>query len=552
MNKIFLATGIAALAVAAVSCDSYDIYPEEYAKVVMIKDSGERYVTVYPTDTYSPVDIVVMKGGHTPEASAPIRLEVMDDAAWEAYDAETGRGFLWTPLPDSCYTFASAQDGVAAAALTNSVDYTFTGESDRYHQFSLNLIPGAIANWMTDNNVTETTLESGETVLVTSDGKYPVIGVNLVSDDEATSINSEGTQLLIRPLVQKATLDYYTATSGDASNIISRIYSLSEVARAETYAPTLGLSIPCSNNWGFTVNLRQNTTRSTYVTYASEQGLDVNDMVVMPTDMFSFTGENVTFTSGDDRWNLAVHMPQGVQQVDLGLNIDVTKIDIEHDINKVYYLAFTMLTALEWDDENNTTDQIQFSTNSAISTGAARTFFVTVSAQSLLPLIELDGSEVTANDCEPSEGSIGGLFDEDTSTFFHSTWSTDATHDATYGSYLEFDLTSFTKTGVTKCFFIATPRGGSNVQGFPTLVQVYGSEDGATWTTFTHADAANGKLTVTPPDSGELNIGTQSSPFTSETPAKYLRFCVLTSKAGSLTSSGSAYWNLSELRLYAD
>ena len=549
MNKIFLATGMVALMAAAVSCDTYDIYPDEYAKVIMIKDAGERSVTVYPTDPVSPVNITVMKGGHKPGESSTITLQVMDEAAWEAYDEETGRGFYWSPLPDSCYYFTT--DVVAGQEVyKDSESYTFTGEDDRYHQFSLNLIPGAIYNWMQENDVTETTLESGDVVLIDKDGKYPVIGVNLVTDEESTSINENGNQLLVRPVVRKATLDFYTAVDGDTTNVISRVYSVSEAKRADVYRPTLGLSIPCQNNWGFSVTLQERTDLLT--AYVREQGLDIDDFVKMPTEMYSFEGENVSLgePSSTGLWRLNAYLPKGTQSVDLGLSIDVTKIDVESDLNKVYYLGFGMLTSLTWDDENNTTDQLQLSSNGAVS-GKPRTFFVTVSAQALLPLIELDGSEVTANDCEPTEGSIEYLFDEDTSTFYHSTWSTTVTHDATYGSYLEFDLTGVAPAGISQCFFVVTPRGNTNVTGFPTSVAVYGSNDATEWTQFAINGAA-GALTVAVPESGETNIGTQSNHFSTEGAYKYIRFCVLKSNNGVLTTSNSCYWNLSELKMYGE
>ena len=51
MKKIYIGSTLLALMLSGQSCsENYDIYPEEYAKVVMIKDAGENPLSVYSTD----------------------------------------------------------------------------------------------------------------------------------------------------------------------------------------------------------------------------------------------------------------------------------------------------------------------------------------------------------------------------------------------------------------------------------------------------------------------------------------------------------------------
>lgn len=68
MKNLYIAAGVMALMVSATSCkDEYDLYPEEYGEVMMIKDSGRRNVTVYKTDDFTMLPVTVMKGGTSPE-----------------------------------------------------------------------------------------------------------------------------------------------------------------------------------------------------------------------------------------------------------------------------------------------------------------------------------------------------------------------------------------------------------------------------------------------------------------------------------------------------
>ncbi|MBR5043101.1 MAG: DUF1735 domain-containing protein [Bacteroidales bacterium] len=67
----------------AVSCDRDDqteIFPEEYFKVVYIKDSGERDVVMNTAQDVVNIEMLVVKGGAHPEMPADCRLEVMPAA----------------------------------------------------------------------------------------------------------------------------------------------------------------------------------------------------------------------------------------------------------------------------------------------------------------------------------------------------------------------------------------------------------------------------------------------------------------------------------------
>ncbi len=151
-------------------------------------------------------------------------------------------------------------------------------------------------------------------------------------------------------------------------------------------------------------------------------------------------------------------------------------------------------------------------------------------------------SSYSANDVEPTEGSLEALFDGNTGTFFHSTWSaaaTATTHDPVYGSYIQFNLAS-PLTGFT---FDLTTRSNNN-NGAPDIVHLYVSNDGQDWTLLEKVEDMLSVLT------GGAVKG-HWGPFKSAEPFKYIRFCVIKSKAGALNEVNGAYWNASELQISA-
>jgi len=83
------------LALFAIACDQDDkqeIYPEEYFKVLYIKDSGTRDMAMNTAQDAVPAQMLVVKGGAHPEMPASGRLEVMslqEAAAQYGYPEET-------------------------------------------------------------------------------------------------------------------------------------------------------------------------------------------------------------------------------------------------------------------------------------------------------------------------------------------------------------------------------------------------------------------------------------------------------------------------------
>ena len=82
------------LAVACDRDDQIEIFPEEYFKVLYIKDSGERNITMNTAQDSVTEQMLVVKGGAHPEMEAQCRLEVMPAteaaAQWGFSDDEFG------------------------------------------------------------------------------------------------------------------------------------------------------------------------------------------------------------------------------------------------------------------------------------------------------------------------------------------------------------------------------------------------------------------------------------------------------------------------------
>lgn len=148
----------------------------------------------------------------------------------------------------------------------------------------------------------------------------------------------------------------------------------------------------------------------------------------------------------------------------------------------------------------------------------------------------------STNDQEPSEGPLENLFDGNTGSFFHSTWSstaTSVTHDPVFGSYVQFNLAS----PIEGLSFDLTTRANGNA-GAPDEMDIYVSNDGQDWTLL---GRETGMLSVLTGGAVKGHFG----PYKAAEPFQYVRLCVIKSKAGNLNEISGAYWNASELQISA-
>ncbi len=160
----------------------------------------------------------------------------------------------------------------------------------------------------------------------------------------------------------------------------------------------------------------------------------------------------------------------------------------------------------------------------------------------------------SSNAACPSEGSLAGLLDDNTSTYFHTDW-TGTNNPAAY-HYLQADLGTAVK-GVrmtySQRYRSAATRGNS-----PSKIEAYATNDpDGDWT-----DLGTFDMTYTQPvvyvnstktdtldnAAGELSVDFEGTAY------RYFRFEVMEVTAGDAaekTSEGYPFWYLSELRLFS-
>lgn len=263
MKKIYIGSTLLALMLSGQSCsENYDIYPEEYAKVVMIKDAGENPLSVYSTDDKVGHKFVVMKGGHTEEA-ATATLRVMTSEEFTTYQAESGKPYAM--LPADCYSFSA--DG-----QTTSAEIKFA-PNETYKEVEVFINADALGTFME-----------------TFDGSLysPVVPVVLESSD--ASVNSYGSESFILPTYSEPTLSF-------ASQII---------AGSRGGEITATVTLPIQNSWDINFEVEVDPT-------VVSQCNMLNGTQYEAVDASALTG-NTSFT-----------LPNGSSSVDIKLNVDFSK-----------------------------------------------------------------------------------------------------------------------------------------------------------------------------------------------------------------------------------
>ncbi len=152
------------------SCDRDDqieIFPEEYFKVLYIKDSGERNITMNTAQDSVTEQMLVVKGGAHPEMEAQCRLEVMPAAEaaaqWGFSDGEFGI------IPQDSYK------------LPESVSLT---EDTPYKYLEVQLYPGKMASAMKEKAASNWILPlrlTSETASINRDNSLVLLTCSVVS-----------------------------------------------------------------------------------------------------------------------------------------------------------------------------------------------------------------------------------------------------------------------------------------------------------------------------------------------------------------------------------
>ena len=532
MKKLFIASGLLALMAAATSCDKYDIYDDQYGDVMLIKDGGDVDMDVYSTDDYADRYISVIKGGHSPERVSHANLRVMTNDDFNKYvEDNIGENFSGLGIVDAdLFDLIDANGNV-----TKSIEYTFSGENDRYFGATLRVKSSEYCKWYRSPEV-QAQLANKEFI----------IPIGLYSETDSVNV---------------ITCD--VPDGGFDIEELSRRRLINDAGKGLVYEPEVYLTLPCKNPWGFGVRIVEpkaaavpeyaDEKKSTPLTYLKndKESTDKETGVVTPavtrweiTDRREFEVYKSDALTGTEE-AYTVNFPAGVTKARIPLKIYLDNIDPNEMLNKNLVVpivienktAKSRTNAIAWDDNEN-----KPSWDVVKTLITATTFQVGVKV--IEAPIDLDDSCVTSNDCEPSEGSINGLFDDDLSTFFHSGWTVAFDRSAPYGSYLEITLPE----EIDAVYFNITARSTNPCS--PKKIDLYYSneiDNENSWVKF--ATATNTKKLA----SGQsFEIGKIDKMYQAPETFKYLRFCVIENDKGEnlCSSSKTIYWNLAELKLY--
>ena len=538
MKNLYIAAGVMALMVSATSCkDEYDLYPEEYGEVMMIKDSGRRNVTVYKTDDFTMLPVTVMKGGTSPENPSKVSLHTMDETEWADYVELTNNKALMRIDPE-CYTFEYGSD-------VQSVDCDFAGSGVRYSIKNFYMIPSKLIAW------------EEKYAADIANGFIPVIPMQIDLDGDG-AIQKDNKYLLLTPDLQMAKVDFNV--SGPQAKVFARNAIQNNLDGAgEGFYPDVNIQLPCTNKWGFTVNMYHRA--GTDMTKYCEEN-NITDWVMMPRQLYEVVGLDVegsgitTNPAGRNGEQYLYHLKPGQTSMPLNIKIKTDYLktlfaDGDYsNMNVNYVIPIKLLGNLEFDPQESGVELPV-----GLEPNRSNLVFVVFSVQELLELLQIDGSSCDSNDCEPSEGSVANLFDDNIETFFHSTWSDGGSScTAPFYSYIQMPLDE----EFSSVFFEVGTRKGGALGGTPSEIHLYGSnvedpQNEQDWFKFAEIKNAHKILTA----AGQMySLGSQSKPYTSidENGAhkrfKHLRFCVVKSKDGSLTET-SKFWYLSEIKVYA-
>lgn len=169
-----------------------------------------------------------------------------------------------------------------------------------------------------------------------------------------------------------------------------------------------------------------------------------------------------------------------------------------------------------------------------------------------LPKIALVEGDLSTNSVHNGDGTgLAGLVDNNTASgyHYHSNWGSDQHYDATYGIWIDIDLTdSNARTSYALRYCTR-----SNQNNHAKHVRIYASDDKATWGD-PLADVANALSGI------DANAGawTELIPFSTGTAKRYIRLAIVENSNGAdLTKSSEwgsdqHYVHIAEMELYGE
>lgn len=213
-----------------------------------------------------------------------------------------------------------------------------------------------------------------------------------------------------------------------------------------------------------------------------------------------------------------LHFPKGTNQVNIDLTIDNTKIGATPMVLPLHLKSSTLKEIAGVDIDTELSELCYY-------------FYY-------LPKMTITSDMITAGDCHYGDGgNEPALCDGDPNTYYHSRWDTGALHNATYGSWLQYNLAEPVQTISFEIY-----ARHNNANGRPVQVGLW-CWNGEAWEKFATASKMTDQLT------GAGSHGT-FGPYTAPVPFQYLIFGVEEAVSGSLLTTAGTFWACGEITFF--
>ncbi|MCM1310994.1 MAG: hypothetical protein NC301_08245 [Bacteroides sp.] len=589
MKNIYIATGLVALLAAATSCDKYDIYPEQYGKVMMLKDAGDRSVTIYSTEDAQPCYISVMKSGHSPEEPAQATLKILNDQEFgdyleKYYGDRNFEGLL--PVKPEFYYLAGEDINTELENKENS--HNFVEADDRYFGSNVVFRGRKYAEWYQHLH---DVAYSGKKIYTDAEVKLAqdslesytfVVPVGLFSQTD--TINSDNQYVMIIPDCQNPVVSISVDEGGYLIEDVSRAKLIEDKDFAnDVLEPKVTFSIPRPMKYDFNAVVaidRNSTELKTFNSFHKD--------IVLYELSEKNNAKDTTYFEVETK----IPFPAGTTEATLPLKIFRKYMDTE-DLDKNYVVPFTLKSSINGDADGVFPD-LDWGANATqvpkdirenlkypsrqVKDDAGKLrygkycFFV--GYRVVETPIEVTGDDVLyCNDTEPKEGSFEGLFDDDLSTFFHSSWSVSKSRSKPFASY--FDVALPINNPINALALQVFARVHSNpvtpqeIALYYTTSDLYNEEqpDASSWKAFHTEDDGTVKTWKLNDGTGKnldslgsgkvgwfggINKTTQW--MRADEPFNVVRICVIKNSKGkelySASSNSDDYWNLAGMKIY--
>uniref|UniRef100_A0AB33JCQ0 DUF1735 domain-containing protein n=1 Tax=Prevotella sp. GTC17260 TaxID=3236796 RepID=A0AB33JCQ0_9BACT len=213
-TKKFFYTALALMTLTTTGCEQYDnLFPDKYHSIITLQTSDHQDVTLYTTGEDGKYQLTILKGGSEPSQTATGKVTPMSEAAFATYCKTWGLDK--SRLPDADFTLANA-------------DFTFTGDTSRYHHVDVTFKTDAI-----------------KALLAANPSKDYVLPLLLTSND--ATVNDS--LILITPSISTPTLAFKDAGVYDAIT-----FGADDAGKKQTI--DLPIVLPIDNMWNFTATVK--------------------------------------------------------------------------------------------------------------------------------------------------------------------------------------------------------------------------------------------------------------------------------------------------------